>query len=120
MREVIQKIVASETGAKRQVQAAQAEAEQLVADARSQARLLLEQANRDAKLTAENVLAIAETEAAQEKSERLVRAAAEINATILLDESQAQAAVAAALRCVCGLPAAGAPDAGAAHFQGPP
>ena len=102
MREVIQKVIATETAAKQLVQAAQSEADQLVTRARMQARDLVERAQREARLEAEKILAAAEAEAAREKAERLARAAAEIKATIRLDDAMVQQTVAAALRCVCG------------------
>jgi len=116
MREVIQKVIATETEAKQVVQAARTEAGQLAASARAQAGQMLEQANREAKLETEKILSTAEAEAAREKAERLARAAAEINRHIRLDETTAQAAVAAAMCCVCGLPA-GMPVAGPARSE---
>ncbi len=101
MREVIQKVIATEGEARQLAQAARAEAERLVAQARQQARDLTEQAGRAAKLEAETLLAAAEAEAAREKTERLALATAEIETNIRLDETMARLAVAAAVRCVC-------------------
>ena len=102
MRDVIQKILTTESEAKQLVQAARTEVEQLLSNVRLQARNLVEQAYQETKAEAENILAVAEAEAAREKAERLAGAAAEINATIRLEETTAQQAAQAALRCVCG------------------
>lgn len=119
MREVIQKVIATETHAKHLVQSAQSDADQLVTRARLQARDLVDQAQREAKLEAGRILETAEAAAAREKSERLARATAEINATIRLDETTAQQSVEAAVRCVCGLPT-GAPASNPARITKPP
>ena len=102
MREVIQTVMASERAAKQLVQAAQAEADQLVSRARLGARDAVERARQEAGREAESILAAAETDATREKAERLARAAAEINTRIRLDETAANQAVEAAVRCVCG------------------
>jgi vacuolar-type H+-ATPase subunit H len=102
MREVIQKVIATETGAKQLVQAAQTEADQLLNSARMRARDLADQAHGEAKLETEKIIAAAEDEAAREKADRLADAAAEINTNIRLDAATAQPAVEAAVRCVCG------------------
>ena len=103
MREVIQKVIASETEAKQLVQAARVEADELVRRARLEAHTLVEQAVREARLEAEKILAAAEDAAAREKTERLARAAAEINTRIRLDETAANQVAEAVLHCVCGL-----------------
>lgn len=104
MQEVIQKVVAAEAEAKRLVGAAKAGADQLLAAAHLQARQLIEAAHQEAKLDKERILAAAESEAANEKSERLARAARKIESTIQLDEATAQQAVAAAVSFIRGLP----------------
>ncbi len=104
MREIIQKVIASESEAKQLVQAARTEADRLLSRTRLEARGAVEQAHREARRETESILAAAETDAAREKAERLARAAAEINARIRLDETVANEAVAAAWRCVCGFP----------------
>ena len=104
MREVIQKVIATETEAKQLVAAARRDADQLVTQARLQARDWAEQAQREAGLAAETILAAAEAEALREKAERLARAAAEIKSYFRLNEAVKQQAVEAALSCVCGFP----------------
>lgn len=104
MQEVIQKVVATETEAKQLVQAARTEAGRLLTDARSQARRLVEDAQREARLETDGLLAAAEVEAANEKTELLARAAREIETNIRLDADTARQAVEAAVRCVRGCP----------------
>jgi vacuolar-type H+-ATPase subunit H len=107
MREVIQKVIATETDAKQLVQAAQTEADQLLNSARLRARDLADQAHGEAKLEAEIFLAATEAEATREKADRLADAAAEINTNIRLDAAIAQPAVEAGVRCVRGFPLKG-------------
>ena len=102
MRDVIQKILTTESEAKQLVQAARTEVEQLLSNVRLQARNLVEQAHRESRVEAEKILAVAEAEAAREKAAQLAGADAEINSTIRLDETTAHQSVEAALRCVCG------------------
>jgi vacuolar-type H+-ATPase subunit H len=102
MREVMQKIVATEAEAKRMVQAAQAEAERLLSDARKQAKVLIEHARAETRVESQNVLATAEMLATQEKARRLEKIRTEINSQIQLDAATAQQITDAAVRCVCG------------------
>lgn len=102
MREVIQKIVATEAEAKRMVQAAQAEAERLLSDARKQAQILIERARAEARVESQNLLATTETLATREKARRLEKIRTEINNQIQLDAATAQQVTDAAVRCVCG------------------
>lgn len=104
MQAVIQKVVATETEAKQLVQAARTEAGELLTSAHLQARRLVEAAHREARLETEKILGTAEAEAADEKQERLARAAREIDTNLRLDEATARQAVAAALRCIRGCP----------------
>jgi len=102
MQAVIQKVVATETEAKQLVQAARTETGERLASARWQARQIVEAAKREARLEAAKTLAAAETEATNEKNERLARAAREMETNLRLDEATTRQAVEAALRCVRG------------------
>jgi len=102
MRDVIQKVIASEAEANQQVQAARVEADRLVTDARIRAGDLVERARNEVRVESAKILATAEEQACLEKTERLNLAANKIKATICLDETQGQRAVAAVLRCVRG------------------
>jgi len=103
MRDVIQKVIETETEAKRIVQAARAEAEQIMSAAQKQARDLVTQARQEARMATEKMLLAAMQEAEQEKKERLARAAAEILTQVCLDDATVQRAAAAAARCVRGV-----------------
>jgi vacuolar-type H+-ATPase subunit H len=102
MRDVIQKVMAAEHEAKQLVEAARAEAVGFLSAAQNQAREQLETSRRVARAEAQQILADADASAQHEKSAQLNRAIAEIRATIRLDETTRQAAVAAGLRVVCG------------------
>jgi vacuolar-type H+-ATPase subunit H len=102
MRDVIQKVVETETEAKRIVQAAMAEAELIRSAAQKQARNVVTQARQEARMETEKLLAAAIQEAEQEKKERLARAAAEIDTHVRLDSATVQRAAEAAARCVRG------------------
>ncbi len=102
MRDVIQKVVATEAEARQLVQAARNEADQLLSGARLQARALVERAHQEVRGEAERIIVAAEKVALQEKTERLARAAVEIKNNIALDETAAWRVADAALRCVCG------------------
>lgn len=103
MREVIQQVMAAEAAAKQQLEAARADAEQLLENARGQARELVENARREARVEVEKTLAAAEETARREKTERVARAAREIEGLIRVDDATVRNAVEAAVRCVCGL-----------------
>jgi len=102
MREVIQKMVAAESEAKRVLQAATAEAEHILADARRQAQGLLEQSRRDARAEAARVVEAAAQEADREKKELLVKEIAAVEAETRLDDATRRAAVEAVVRVVSG------------------
>jgi len=102
MRDVIQKVLATETEAKRLVAAAQADADRIVTAAQQRGQALRAAARQEARGEADQIMAKAAQIAGQEKQERLARAAAEIEAQIRLDETTKQRAVAGVIRCVCG------------------
>lgn len=103
MREVIQQVIATETEAKRMVQAARAKAEHSLTEARQAAQELMEHARQMARAESLEMLVAAEAQAGQQKAERVNLAAAEIEKQIRLDETTRQQAVEAAVRCLCGL-----------------
>jgi vacuolar-type H+-ATPase subunit H len=102
MRDVIQKVIATETEAKRLVEAAEADAERIGAAAQQRAQDLLAEARQKAREEADQIMANATRIAGQEKQERLARAMAEIESEIRMDETTKQRAVAGVIRCVCG------------------
>ena len=102
MRDVIQKVIATEAEARRIVEAARAEAVRISAGAQKQGEELVARTRQEARAEADRVVEAALKTAAQEKRERLARAVAEIDTQVQLDETARQRAVAAAIRCVCG------------------
>lgn len=112
MQAVIERVMATEAEARQLVQTARAEAEQLVAGARVQARQLIDEARREARREADEILAAAEAEAVAEKQKRLAQAAKDVDAQVRLDEATMQAAVEAAVRCLCGGTTLAAPEDG--------
>jgi vacuolar-type H+-ATPase subunit H len=103
MRDVIQKIIATEAEAKQRVQAAYSQAERILSEARKCAQEQVAAARQSARLDADKMLATAVQTAKAEKKQRLVRAAAEIETQVRVDEATARQAVEAVTRCVCGL-----------------
>ena len=104
MRDVIQKVVATEAEAKRMVQAAQSEAERILLEARKRAQELMAAAQWEARLEAEKIFAAALQAAEAEKQEKLASTAAEINTRVCLDEGTVRQAAEAVTRCVRGFP----------------
>jgi vacuolar-type H+-ATPase subunit H len=103
MRDVIQKVIATEAEAKQQVLAARAEAERILSEAQKRELELTAAARSAVQLEANSLLAAAAEKAAQEKQERMAAAAAGIEIEINLDEPARRQAVAAVVRCVCGV-----------------
>lgn len=104
MRDVIQKIIATETEARQRVQTARAEAERILSDARKRAQALVVDAGQTARLDAEKMLATALQAAETEKKERLAHIAAEVETQISIDNTTVQQAIAAVI-AACTTPA---------------
>lgn len=107
MRDVIQQIVATEVRAKQEIKVARDAAARMVTDARKQAQEMVAAALQSARLEAERTLTTAMQAAEADKRELLARVAAEIETNVRLDETAAQQAAEAAVRCVCGLSSKG-------------
>ena len=103
MRDIIQKIIATEAEAKQMVAAARSEAERILSEAQKCAQELTATARSAVQLEANTLLAEAAEKAAQEKSERQALAAAGIEKEIYLDEPARRQTVAAVVLCVCGV-----------------
>lgn len=102
MRDVIQKVIATEAEAKRIIQAARVEAERIVSEAQKQGRDRVTQARQEARRESEQLLTAAGQAAEQEKAKRLAEATAEMTAGVCLDDATVQRAAEAAARCVRG------------------
>ena len=104
MRDVIQKVIATEAEAKRMVAAATTEAGRITSDAQKQAEAIVGRARQEARVETEKILATALQEAEQEKQELLARATVEMESQICIEQDTRDRAVKAAIRCVCGVP----------------
>jgi len=102
MRDVIQKVIATEAEAKRMVEAARAEADHILSGAQKAAEDLIARTRQEARVEAERMVEAAVRSGEQEKREHLSRTVAEIDTQVQLDEIAKQRAVAEAIRCVCG------------------
>jgi vacuolar-type H+-ATPase subunit H len=101
MRDVIEKIIATESEAKLIVDAARTEADQILSEARKKGRDVIEKARREVLIEAEKILEIAVETAEGEKQQRLTEAAATIERQIQLEPAGRESAVEWVIRCVC-------------------
>lgn len=101
MRDIIQKIIATESEAKLIVEAARAEADRILSEAQQNGREAVEGARQEAIVEAGKILEKAVETAQQEKQSRLADAAAEIEHQIQLDPVSRKSAVEKVVRCVC-------------------
>jgi vacuolar-type H+-ATPase subunit H len=102
MREVIQKLLETETEASRLVEIAKGQAEAILANARKEAGELVARIIRDTRAEAEAIVSKAIADGEQAKQESLARASREIQAHVDMNPATRERVVAAAVRCVCG------------------
>lgn len=102
MRDIIQKVVATEAEAKRMVQAAQSEAERILLEARKRAQELAGTARVATRLEAEKMLATALQTAEADKKERLAHADTDLEMRVSVDKTIVRQTAEAVVRCVCG------------------
>lgn len=101
MRDVIQKIIATESEAKLTVEAARAEADRISSDAQKKGHDVVEQARQEALIEAGRIVDAAVEAAELEKQYRLTDAAAEIESQIQLEPASRKKVAEAVVRCVC-------------------
>lgn len=101
MRDVVQKIIATESEAKSIVEAAKHEADRIMADAQKNGREMVEQARQEALIEAHRIIETVVKAAEEEKEHRLADAAAEIESTIELDPNTRRQIVERVVRWVC-------------------
>jgi vacuolar-type H+-ATPase subunit H len=101
MRDVIQKIIATENDAKVIVEAARAEANRILSDAQKKGHDMVEHARQQAINEAGKIVKTAVEAAEQEKQRRLADAALEIESQIRLEPTARQWAIEEIVRCVC-------------------
>jgi vacuolar-type H+-ATPase subunit H len=102
VRDVIQKIVATENQAKRIVEEGRAEADRILADARKQAQDISIKAYQEAGKEAEGIMSDATRAAEDQKQDSLAKAADAIQREIVLDEAIRQKIVEEIIGHVCG------------------
>lgn len=101
MKEVIAKIMETESEARQLVEAARTEAEQILSAGRESAQTFTARVRRETQDQAEQVVSEQIREAQQEKQAHLTRYAADLETSIRLDDTVKQHAIEAAIRCVC-------------------
>lgn len=101
MRDVIQKIISTESEAKLTVEVAKAEAERIISDAQKKGDDLAKQARQEALAEANKILDASVEEAEQKKQDQLAHAISEIEKQIRLDPTIREWAVEGVIRCVC-------------------
>ena len=101
MREIVQKIITTESEAKRTVEAARAEADRISSSAQKEGRDVVERALQEALSEAGKIVEAAVEEAEREKQRRLADAAVEIENQIQLEPANREKAAEGVVRCVC-------------------
>jgi vacuolar-type H+-ATPase subunit H len=101
MRDVIQKIIATESEAKLIVEAARAEADRILSDAQTKGHDIVERARQEALIETGKILKTAIERAERGKQRRLSDAASEIENQIQLDSASSKSAIEGVVRCVC-------------------
>ncbi len=103
MRDVIEKVVATESAAKLIVAEAKAEADRISSDSEKKKKALMEQARLEALTEADRILEEGLREALEEKERRIREAGVRIENDIRIDEAAKERAVSGVVRCVSGL-----------------
>lgn len=103
MRDVIQKIVATENQARRIVEEGRSQADRILFDARKQAQDINMKAYQDAGREAQEIVAEAARAAEDQKRESLAEASAAMEREIVIDEGLKQEILEEIIRHVCGL-----------------
>lgn len=101
MRDVIQKVMATEIEAKHIVELAKAESDRILSDAQKKGEEIVAQARQEARVEAERIVATAIEAAEQEKQESLARITAEIESQVRLEQTDRQRVVGEVVRCLC-------------------
>lgn len=104
MREIIQKIIATENEAKLIVEGAKAEANRILSEAQKKAHDIVDQARQEALIEAGRIVKAAVEEAEYEKQRRLVQAGAEIESQIRFEPDIKEWAIEGVVRCLCKQP----------------
>jgi cell division septum initiation protein DivIVA len=100
MREIIQKIIATESEAKLTVEAARVEADRVLSDAQKNGHEVVEQARQEVLIEAERIVEAAIETAERGKQHRLADAAVEIEKQIQLEPAIKKWAIEGVVQCV--------------------
>jgi hypothetical protein len=100
MRDVIEKIIATESEAKLIVDAARTEADRILADGQKNGHEVVERARQATLIEAERIVEAAIETAEQEKQHRLADAAVEIEKQIQLEPAIKKWAIEGVVQCV--------------------
>ncbi len=101
MRDVIQKIIVTETEAKQLVETAKAKRDQTLSDAQKKADGIMRQTLQDIRAETERIMAAAMEEGEREKQEKLTGIISEIESQIRIDETLKELVVEKIIRSVC-------------------
>lgn len=101
MRDVIQKIVATEDEAKLTVEAARTEADRIVSDAQKKGQELIGRARQEAFAEAQRIIEAAVEKAEREKESLLTDAVAKVESQVQLEPASRKSAIEEVVRCVC-------------------
>lgn len=102
MRDVIQRVIATEAEAKRMVLDARAAAARILTEAQTRAQQLTADARQEVQLAAPKILTAVVADAENDKQKRLASITAQIEKRINLSDDERRRAVEAIVRCVCG------------------
>ena len=101
MRDVIQKIIATEGEAKLTLEEARTEADRIILEAQKKRYEVIERARQEAITEADKIMETEVESAEQIKQKRLTEAAAEIESQIQLEPASRKWAIEEVVRCVC-------------------
>jgi vacuolar-type H+-ATPase subunit H len=104
MRDIIQKIIATESEARLVVESAKAEADRILSEAQKKGHDIVEQARIEALVESDAIMEKAARESEKEKQLRLAETITEIERQIRLEPTTLQWAVEGVIRCICGKP----------------
>lgn len=101
MRDVIEKIIATESEARVAIEAAKTEADSILNNAQKKGREVLERARTEAQIEADKILESKIEAAEREKQNLLAKALTKIESEIVLKPETRQQAVDWIVRCIC-------------------
>ena len=104
MRDIIQKIIATESEARLVVESAKAEADRILSEAQKKGHDIVEQARIEALVESDAIMEKAARESEKEKQLLLTETITEIERQIRLEPTTLQWAVEGVIRCICGKP----------------